>query len=245
MARPEHPSDVARRKIKPHVRVHHSLPNHPRTAPVWAENDLLATWLRVMLKASRQGAAHTGDILHLTDHEIEETSGKGRRDVARRLLSRLADVAGWSVERRANVTAIHVRNFAKKQNIAPRVNGVTTPLADCSPPPVPTPNPPSPLRGKNEAGFDEAWKLYPRRAGGNSKKAALRAWRARLAAGVKPETITDGVKRYAAFVRSKKKEGTEFVKQASGFFGPDEHYLEPWVNPQAWRSDPTDRRSFL
>lgn len=77
--------------------------------------------------------------------------------------------------------------------------------------------------------FAAVWALYPRRAGGNSRAAAFRAWKARMADGVDPEAIRAGVERYAAFVRAEGNEGTKFVKLAATFFGPDEHWAEPWT----------------
>ncbi|HAH9643406.1 TPA: RusA family crossover junction endodeoxyribonuclease [Escherichia coli] len=48
--------------------------------------------------------------------------------------------------------------------------------------------------------FEQAWLAYPKRAGGNSKSAAFKAWKARLNEGVNPETMLEGVKRYAGWV---------------------------------------------
>lgn len=75
--------------------------------------------------------------------------------------------------------------------------------------------------------FELAWAVYPPRPN-NSKAAAKRAWLARVAAGVVPEVMLEGVRRYAAFVQI---EGTDpkFVKMASTFFGPDEHYLSEYT----------------
>ena len=80
--------------------------------------------------------------------------------------------------------------------------------------------------------FESAWRDYPRRAGGNPKPAALKAWKARIKSGTDPGEIHRGVLRYARFIRATSKENTEFVMQAKRFFGPDEHYLEPWTIPE-------------
>ncbi|EOP1327043.1 DNA-binding protein [Escherichia coli] len=79
--------------------------------------------------------------------------------------------------------------------------------------------------------FEQAWQEYPKRAGGNSKSAAFKAWKARIREGVTPETMLNGVKRYAAWVRVSGNIGTQFVKQASTFFGPDRHFDESWQQP--------------
>lgn len=77
--------------------------------------------------------------------------------------------------------------------------------------------------------FEEAWQAYPKRSGGNNKLSAFKAWSARIKHGVKPETMLEGVKRYAAFMASEGKIGTSFVKQAATFFGPDKHFDEAWL----------------
>jgi hypothetical protein len=79
--------------------------------------------------------------------------------------------------------------------------------------------------------FSVAWQEYPKRAGGNSRSAAAKAYGARLKAGAVEEEMVAGVRRYAAFVRATGKEGTEYVKQAATFFGPDEHWKEAWDVP--------------
>lgn len=81
--------------------------------------------------------------------------------------------------------------------------------------------------------FETAWQAYPKRAGGNSKSGAFKAWKARLKGGVKPEDMLAGVKRYAVYARATGSIGTQFVKQASTFFGPDRHFEESWQAPSA------------
>ena len=81
--------------------------------------------------------------------------------------------------------------------------------------------------------FEKAWQAYPKRAGGNSKAAAFKAWNSRLKDGVKPEVMLAGVKRYAAYARATGSAGTQYVKQAASFFGPDRHFEESWQAPSA------------
>ncbi|HFI5643920.1 TPA: hypothetical protein ACGQVP_004927 [Raoultella planticola] len=81
--------------------------------------------------------------------------------------------------------------------------------------------------------FETAWDAYPKRAGGNSKAGAFKAWKARLKDGVEPGDMLAGVKRYAAYVRATGSVGTQFVKQAATFFGPDRHFDESWQAPSA------------
>lgn len=79
--------------------------------------------------------------------------------------------------------------------------------------------------------FEEAWASYPKRAGGNSKADALKAWTARIKSGATAQELIDGTKRYAVFVKATGKLNTEFVKQAATFFGPAGHYAEAWTPP--------------
>lgn len=72
--------------------------------------------------------------------------------------------------------------------------------------------------------FAEAWTTYPRRDGDNPKAKAFKAWNGSLRRGATPAQLLTATKHYAAFVASKGKVGTEFVKQAATFYGPD----EPW-----------------
>lgn len=81
--------------------------------------------------------------------------------------------------------------------------------------------------------FETAWQDYPKRAGGNSKAAAWKAWKARLKDGVNPEAMLAGVKRYATYARATGSVGTQYVKQAATFFGPDRHFEESWQAPSA------------
>ncbi|VEC78967.1 Uncharacterised protein [Raoultella ornithinolytica] len=76
--------------------------------------------------------------------------------------------------------------------------------------------------------FELVWKEYPKRAGGNSKADAFKAWTARIKSGATVQELTDGVRRYAGYVAAAGKLNTEYVKQASTFFGPSKHYEEQW-----------------
>ncbi len=146
MAREQFQSDLewneARRKVKPHFKLHHSIANHPRTIGAFADNDLFACYCRLGLLASERGAAHTGDRISLSRADVERTSGRRRRDVALTLLERLANVLGWWTERRGDVLVIEFRNFARKQGLTPR--GPRSEEADSAASPLPVPVPLSP-----------------------------------------------------------------------------------------------------
>jgi len=82
--------------------------------------------------------------------------------------------------------------------------------------------------------FEEAWAAYPKRAGGNPKKDALKSWNARLNDKDRPRTaeeMIEGVKRYARYCDAAEKTGTEYVMQAVRFFGASEHFAYDWTPP--------------
>jgi hypothetical protein len=72
---------------------------------------------------------------------------------------------------------------------------------------------------------------YPARAGDQGWRRAVKAANARLAEGHTVAEFIAGAKRYAAHCEALGKVGTEFVKQAATFLGPDKPFLESWSAP--------------
>jgi len=89
--------------------------------------------------------------------------------------------------------------------------------------------------------FETAWALYPKRPN-NSKAAAKRAWTARRRANVPAAVLVEGVRRYAAYTASQAVD-PRFIKQASTFFGPDEHYLADFTIPANGHLSDRERRT--
>lgn len=83
------------------------------------------------------------------------------------------------------------------------------------------------------ADFALAWSAYPKRPN-NSRGKASKAYMARRREGVSAEAILQGVVAYAAYVQAIA-QPPHFVKLASTFFGPDEHWLTDYTIPE---SDP-------
>ena len=96
----------------------------------------------------------------------------------------------------------------------------------------------SPPRGAYPTPFRRFWAAYPRRAGGNSKKAAYRKWQATLRKGATADELEDVASRYAAYCDATETTGTRYVKQAATFLGPDEHWREEWAVPSKNGPDP-------
>ena len=91
--------------------------------------------------------------------------------------------------------------------------------------------------------FEEAWQAYPKRAGGNPKPSAWRAWSARIREGIETADMLAGIHRYAAYITATGKAGSEYVKQAATFLGPDHHFAESWTAPPSQqRSTPAQNR---
>lgn len=89
--------------------------------------------------------------------------------------------------------------------------------------------------------FEEAWTIYPKRSGGNSRHDSLKAYRARRRSGVEHTTVFEGIKRYAAYCEAKGWIGTDYVMQGARFFGPSEQYVQAWELPKHQPNDPNRR----
>ena len=79
------------------------------------------------------------------------------------------------------------------------------------------------------ADFDELWKRYPARSGGNPKAKACGSVKARLKEGVLLADLTAGLDRYVAYVASEGLAGGTFVMQAARFFGVNKEYEGEWL----------------
>lgn len=77
--------------------------------------------------------------------------------------------------------------------------------------------------------FEQVWTVYPQRPGA-SKADSFKAWKARIKDGVCATALIDGVRRYAAYCKAAETE-PQFVKQPATFFGPGEHFTNPWTPP--------------
>ncbi len=85
--------------------------------------------------------------------------------------------------------------------------------------------------------FQKLWAMYPKRAGGNPKRKAFKAYQARLNQGYQYDDMHAGVLRYSLYCAATDRFGTEFIMQAATFFGPDERFLEPYDLPRKTEKD--------
>ncbi len=81
--------------------------------------------------------------------------------------------------------------------------------------------------------FERLWKIYPKRAGGNPKPKAFKAFTTRLKEKVLYNELEGGLRRYSAFCRETGILNTPYVLQASTFFGVNnEAWTESWDIPE-------------
>lgn len=97
-----------------------------------------------------------------------------------------------------------------------------------------------------ETSADPDWWLdfklaYPHRAGDQGWRRAQKAALARQSEGHAVEEFIAGARRYSAFCEATQKTGTEFVKQAATFLGPDKPFLQPWGLPASKAQVKQDR----
>lgn len=123
---------------------------------------------------------------------------------------------------------------------APRISQLLEPVKEPKDPPLP---PRGKVSRKNKITeyspeFEIAWAAYPRRAGGQDKAGAFKAWSARIREGVSIQAMLDGTRRYADFVVATGAAGTQYVKQAKTFYGPSNFFLEAWERPEQLRTRP-------
>ena len=114
-------------------------------------------------------------------------------------------------------------------NLKPTPSSSSSPSVSTSvakPPKPPLKNPK--LNGEYSPAFEAAWSVYPKRVGGNSKKAAWDAWKARVNAGVSEIELASGIEGYTAYCEAAGIIATKYVKLGSTYFGPKEHYAEDW-----------------
>jgi hypothetical protein len=93
--------------------------------------------------------------------------------------------------------------------------------------------------------FNKVWESYPKRLGNNPKVMAYRAYNARRAENISPEVLAAGVRRYKAFCDATGKTGTEFVMQASTFFGPRYEFEEEWKLPTVENIQPRTNEEWM
>lgn len=206
--------------------------------------EALAATTSIPLEIIRKGIA-----------QLEEADPKSRTpDEEGRRIIRVSDDRdwGWTITNyghyRSIRTAEERREYFKLHKRKQRATHAT------ASPPMSTGSPQSPpiavsSKHRQKAGettldteFDLFWRQYPKRAGGNSRTAALAKYRTVRRGAVTADVVLAGVQRYATYCQATGKVGTEYVKQAVTFLGPARHWEDPWDVPVG--ALPTARQPF-
>ncbi|WP_019558504.1 YdaU family protein [Thioalkalivibrio sp. ALE12] len=168
---------------------------------------------------------------------IYEKSEKARESAQKRWGKEKQDVTKADAQQNEGAMRTHSEGNAKAMLPSNPVPSNPVPkgkdLLDGSDEPTDTKGQPEAKRNESEypPEFEALWAQYPKRGGDNPQKKAFKAYTARLRKGVTHEDMMAGVMRYAAYCEQQGKVGTEFVKQAATFLGPDEHWREEYRPP--------------
>ena len=139
-------------RVKPHAKIHTSLGNHRKTAEMFSDNDLLATYTRLIVLAIERFADRTNDSFIIHSREMLGITGTTRIDRALKVMDRLVASSPIALSQLADSSPLALRqlrgrtevawkvsipNFAKKQGFHAR-NGTGM---EYPPTPTPTPTP--------------------------------------------------------------------------------------------------------
>ena len=119
-------------RVKRHAKVHASIANHQKTAAVYANNDLLATYVRLLILGVERFADRYGDSFLIHKRELGRITGRHRVDVAAKSLRSLAEVSPISAEPDGDLWRITIPNFARKQGFAEKNGGRMEPSSSSS-----------------------------------------------------------------------------------------------------------------
>jgi hypothetical protein len=157
-----------RRKGKPHVKIHHSIKNHPKTLDVWADPERRGMLTEIWRLGSERGAAHTDNWLSLTQYDCCFIAGRKQYPSAEKVVRLLAASLDYATRDRQDCFDIHLRNFAKKQSLTPhdRRNDARTPDAS----PLPSPHTTHHTTQSAESGEQQE----PKNGNGNGKVVEFR-----------------------------------------------------------------------
>ena len=90
--------------------------------------------------------------------------------------------------------------------------------------------------------FEDLWALRPRRDGGNPKRQAFNAYKARLREGHTHDEMLQGMLRYAKHQEAAGNIDTPYVQQLATFFGPSLAFTESWdIKPKKKPQSRSDR----
>lgn len=123
MSRPRYPSDEARLKVRPHIKVHLTVATHRKTAEAWADPRMRGMLVELWRLAHEAHASKTHDEVILSPGSVVDVTGNPHHFYARRLLRSLCKSVGYGYRESGVSTIVSIRNFAKKQGLDSAVRG--------------------------------------------------------------------------------------------------------------------------
>lgn len=129
-------------RTRPHVKVHLSVADHPKTAEVWADPRMRGMLVELWRKAGEKWAGKTGDRVALKATDRMDIAGTTAGPEADQGVTELCARVGYELRKYPNRWVVRVRKFARKQGFSGKESDAF--LSDEvqeSTPPNPNPNP--------------------------------------------------------------------------------------------------------
>ena len=102
-------------RTRPHFKAHTSIKHHRKMARIYADNDLLALWMRLGIVAVERFASKTGDEFRIHQSELTTLGGGKRRDKVEVSLRLLAGYLDLTLRLDEGYFVIQWPNFSRKQ----------------------------------------------------------------------------------------------------------------------------------
>ena len=115
-------------RVKAHFKVHLSLGNHAKTAAMFDDNDLLATWVRLGMLAVERRAGLTSDIFVVRREELPTLTGQKRGDSALRVWKKLLTSSPVVANYSEPIWTVEFPKFAEKQGFSEKNVGPPIPM---------------------------------------------------------------------------------------------------------------------
>ena len=101
----------------------------------------------------------------------------------------------------------------------------------------PKPRPQRVVSGRGNAiaysdGFEQIWKIYPKRAGNNVKAEAYQQFNARVRNGATVLSLKAATELYRDYCAAVGSTGSQYVMEAKRFFGVNKPYEQEWELPE-------------
>lgn len=127
MPRPRHPSDLARLKTPPHIKVHLDVSANEATAEAWANPEMRGMLVELWRLAGEKWAGRNGDEVVLSRSALASCAGRTQHAHNLRAMRALCVRVGYALRERGALVVIHIPKFAKNQGYGSALSGATPP----------------------------------------------------------------------------------------------------------------------